>query len=166
MTLGILPGKQRHHPAAHAGLLTHCVDGKLPHVPGTVLLDDVAAHAEGAAGLKHGRGHIVLNPQPSEDPNDPLNWPHWKKEVITAILCLGAVLHAGTNVCLPPVYDHFQLTNCRVRYLMPPTSPSQRDSAHQSPTWSFSLDTISSLPELQVPCTVHSVEDTVNDPAF
>lgn len=59
--------------------------------------DDVAA----AEGLKHGTGkeaHIVLNPQPSDDPNDPLNWPLWRKELITAILCLGAMLNAGTNV--------------------------------------------------------------------
>ena len=50
----------------------------MEHVPGTVLLDDQSAHAEDVAGgLKHGTGrdtHIVLSPQPSEDPNDPLNW--------------------------------------------------------------------------------------------
>jgi hypothetical protein len=67
-----------------------------------VLLNDEAAHAEEKTGaLKHGTGsdsHIVLSPQPSEDPNDPLNWPMWKKEVIIAILSLGAMLHAGTNV--------------------------------------------------------------------
>ncbi|KAJ4549035.1 hypothetical protein HRR77_003914 [Exophiala dermatitidis] len=76
-------------------------DTKLDHVPGTVLLNDEAAHAEAiTSGLKHGRGrdaHIVLSPQPSEDPNDPLNWPMWKKEVIIAILSFGAMLNAGTN---------------------------------------------------------------------
>jgi len=76
-------------------------DNKIPHVPGTVLLNDEAAHAEElVVDLKHGTGknsHIVLNPQPSEDPNDPLNWPAWKKEVIIAILCLGSMLNAGTN---------------------------------------------------------------------
>lgn len=74
---------------------------KLSHVPGTVLLNDKAAHAEDiAVGLKHGKGrnsHIVLSPQPAEDPNDPLNWPAWKKELIIAILCLGSMLNAGTN---------------------------------------------------------------------
>ena len=76
-------------------------DNKLDHVPGTVLLNDHAAHTEDVTGtLKHGTGrnaHIVLSPQPSEDPNDPLNWPLWKKETIIWILCLGAMLHAGTN---------------------------------------------------------------------
>jgi hypothetical protein len=51
---------------------------KLPHVPGTVILDDgvLPAVLEATGGLKHAKGkkggHIVLNPQPSEDPNDPL----------------------------------------------------------------------------------------------
>jgi len=43
--------------------------------PGTVLLDQSAAHSDDQTGhLKHGTGknaHIVLAPQPSEDPNDP-----------------------------------------------------------------------------------------------
>ncbi|KAH6721652.1 serine/threonine kinase 16 [Leptodontidium sp. MPI-SDFR-AT-0119] len=76
-------------------------DNKLTHVPGTVLLNDQAADVENITStLKHGTGknaHIVLSPQPSEDPNDPLNWPMWKKELIVAILCLGAMLNAGTN---------------------------------------------------------------------
>jgi hypothetical protein len=77
-------------------------DKKLDHVPGTVLLNDEAAHVESVTqGLKHGKGkdsHIVLSPQPSADPNDPLNWSPWKKELITIILCLGAMLNAGVNV--------------------------------------------------------------------
>ncbi|OQV05803.1 hypothetical protein CLAIMM_10473 [Cladophialophora immunda] len=76
-------------------------DRKLDHVPGTVLLNDEAAHSEAiTSGLKHGKGrdaHIVLSPQPSEDPNDPLNWPLLKKEIMIAILCLGSMLNAGTN---------------------------------------------------------------------
>lgn len=69
-----------------------------------MFLDDETARTEDAVaaeGLKHGTGkesHIVLAPQPSEDPNDPLNWPMWRKELIIGILCLGAMLNAGTNV--------------------------------------------------------------------
>jgi MFS family permease len=51
--------------------------------------------------LKHGRGrnaHIVLVPQPSNDPNDPLNWPQWKKEMII-ILVSGAALMATCVYC-------------------------------------------------------------------
>lgn len=54
-------------------------DRKLNHVPGTVILDDGVSNIELAqvtGGLKHAKGktnnHIVLVPQPSNDPNDPL----------------------------------------------------------------------------------------------
>ena len=53
---------------------------KNPHPPGTVLLADNASGIENTEAvisqrLKHGTGknaHIVLVPQPSYDPNDPL----------------------------------------------------------------------------------------------
>ena len=33
--------------------------------------------------LKHdATGQIVLVPQPSDSPNDPYNWPRWKKEMV------------------------------------------------------------------------------------
>ncbi|KAI8629271.1 major facilitator superfamily transporter [Xylariaceae sp. FL1651] len=31
------------------------------------------------------------NPQPSDDPNDPLNWPLWRRDLITFILSLTAI---------------------------------------------------------------------------
>lgn len=67
-------------------------DHHLEHVPGTsVFRDDPNAAALTAydgldlSQLKHGVGrdsHIVLVPQPSDDPNDPLNWPKWKKHMV------------------------------------------------------------------------------------
>jgi hypothetical protein len=98
MGLGILDGAPRK--CSPTPILMR-VDHNLPHIPGTVLLNDEAAHsADITAGLKHGTGryaHIVLAPQPSEDPNDPLNWPAWKKELVLMILCYGAMLNAATN---------------------------------------------------------------------
>ncbi|KAI0432769.1 hypothetical protein F5Y09DRAFT_329415 [Xylaria sp. FL1042] len=48
--------------------------------------------------LKYGTGkHIMveLSPQPSEDPNDPLNWPLWKKNLnFAALLSMVAVVGA------------------------------------------------------------------------
>ena len=35
-------------------------------------------------------GKTVLIPQPSEDPQDPLNWPSWKKTMILYIVTLVA----------------------------------------------------------------------------
>ena len=49
----------------------------MEHVPGTTLLDERSAHAEEHTGnLKHvpGRPDLILVPQPSDDPNDSLNW--------------------------------------------------------------------------------------------
>ena len=52
-------------------------DNHLPRVPGSIILEEEQAHSENVTGnLKHGTGknsHIVLTPQPSNDPNDPLN---------------------------------------------------------------------------------------------
>jgi hypothetical protein len=61
-------------------------------------LNEEAAQTDITANLKHGTGkhaHIVLAPQPSEDPNDPLNWSAWKKEVVFMTLNYAAVLCAS-----------------------------------------------------------------------
>ncbi|KAJ3512271.1 hypothetical protein NLJ89_g3612 [Agrocybe chaxingu] len=59
-------------------------DKCLDKVPGTALLSELGIIVIGeAANLKRGTGrhsHVILVPQPSDDPNDPLNWPRWKKE--------------------------------------------------------------------------------------
>ncbi|KAI0526126.1 major facilitator superfamily transporter [Xylaria bambusicola] len=69
------------------------------HVPGTTrYFDDPdrpqIADTTDARGLKCDRSGpvpIILNPQPSDDPNDPLNWPLWQRDVITFILSLTAI---------------------------------------------------------------------------
>ncbi|PIL31087.1 MFS general substrate transporter [Ganoderma sinense ZZ0214-1] len=62
-------------------------DKKLDNVPGTDLLSDrgrsFLATIDEGRDLKRGTGknsHIILIPQPSDDPCDPLNWPRWRKE--------------------------------------------------------------------------------------
>ncbi|KAI1826497.1 major facilitator superfamily transporter [Xylaria intraflava] len=69
------------------------------HVPGTTrYFDDPdrprAVDTADAQGLKCDRSgpvSIILNPQPSDDPNDPLNWPLWRRDLITFILSLTAI---------------------------------------------------------------------------
>jgi hypothetical protein len=80
-------------------------DHKLAHVPGTILLDEIAGNADPntaqTTNLKHATGkdsHIILAPQPSEDPNDPLNWSAFKKDGVLYILCFGAIINAATQV--------------------------------------------------------------------
>lgn len=37
-------------------------------------------------------GHTILSPQPSTDPNDPLNWSVFKKHVFLFIIAITAFL--------------------------------------------------------------------------
>ncbi|KAL5363877.1 major facilitator superfamily domain-containing protein [Aspergillus floccosus] len=76
-------------------------DDKLEHVPGTAPLNQLGQTGDYAgidpSLLKHDpTGNIVLVPQPSDSPNDPYNWPRWKKELFTITYgwgcgCVGAV---------------------------------------------------------------------------
>ena len=48
-----------------------------------------------SARLKHGTGrssHIVLVPQPSDDPDDPLNWSLLQKDWVYFNICVGAAM--------------------------------------------------------------------------
>ncbi|KAM6508076.1 hypothetical protein FSOLCH5_013275 [Fusarium solani] len=75
-------------------------------VPGTVVLGaEEAERIHDDRTLKRGTGKysdIILTPQPSDDPNDPLNWPQWKKYVASLILVLGSCLCAS---CTGPLLN-------------------------------------------------------------
>ncbi|THW55472.1 hypothetical protein D6D20_09455 [Aureobasidium pullulans] len=85
-------------------------DKKLPHVPGTVILGDETIRSDDLVGaLKHGTGrnsHVILVPQPSNDPNDPLNWPQWKKVASFGITCWGTLLYGAVSIAMlnPALY--------------------------------------------------------------
>src|SRR5215472_9421262 len=58
-----------------------------------------------AQHLQHTIGksaNFILYPQPSKDPNDPLNWPQWQKDIQLAILSLGTAIFASTFVYFIP----------------------------------------------------------------
>lgn len=40
--------------------------------------------------LKKSKGGVVLIPQPTEDPEDPLNWSRWKKTLILLVIAVNA----------------------------------------------------------------------------
>ncbi|KAF4611520.1 hypothetical protein D9613_004113 [Agrocybe pediades] len=86
-------------------------DKYLEHVPGTALLSDLGLihgrQANEAATLKRGTGkdsHIILIPQPSDDPNDPLNWPKWRKEACFWTLAFAATLDGALSPMVGPGY--------------------------------------------------------------
>ncbi|KAK7415508.1 hypothetical protein QQX98_005861 [Neonectria punicea] len=69
------------------------------HVPGTTRYFDDPSRPQIATsdhgGLKcdtSGKQPIILIPQPSDDPNDPLNWPLWRRDLITFTLCFAGIL--------------------------------------------------------------------------
>lgn len=76
------------------------LDSRYEHVPGTTrYFDDPLrpqiATEENSNGLKcdtSGKQPIILIPQPSDDPNDPLNWPLWRRDLITFTLCFAGIL--------------------------------------------------------------------------
>jgi hypothetical protein len=70
-------------------------DHHLEHVPGSSLLADLVRNQEhtfegmDTSGLKHAKGRngdIVLVPQPSDSPRDPLNWTQRKKILLLLII--------------------------------------------------------------------------------
>ncbi|KAI1087653.1 MFS general substrate transporter [Rostrohypoxylon terebratum] len=86
-------------------------DKHLPHVPGTALLTDVISsdnahrHGELASALRHGRGKdadVVLVPQPSNSPNDPLNWPLWKKDLMLFFICIDTAVVGAWGPMISP----------------------------------------------------------------
>ncbi|KAF2845091.1 MFS transporter-like protein [Plenodomus tracheiphilus IPT5] len=99
-------------------------DTKLEHVPGTshVLPGDERRQIEETAarhmGLKYDKtGTILLVPQPSDDPNDPLNWPLWKRDTMIFLLSLLSVIAAtlspilAANTVSLALYFHRNLTD-------------------------------------------------------
>ncbi|KAI2615331.1 MFS general substrate transporter [Hypoxylon sp. NC1633] len=89
-------------------------DKHLPHVPGTALLTDVVGsdnhHHHGAldtSALRHGKGKdsdVLLVPQPSRSPNDPLNWPLWKKDLMLFFICIDTAVVGAWGPMIAPGY--------------------------------------------------------------
>ncbi|CCX15514.1 major facilitator superfamily domain-containing protein [Pyronema domesticum] len=66
------------------------LDAETDEVPGTILL--LSQTTQEPLGLdaierKRTADGIILEPQPDEDPNDPLNWPSWRRDC--ALIALG-----------------------------------------------------------------------------
>ncbi|OPB38904.1 MFS permease [Trichoderma guizhouense] len=67
-------------------------------LPGTrcVFIDE-SASSTSANGLLQKHDGIVLVPQPTQSPNDPLNWSLWRKIWHTALVCFAVALTAATS---------------------------------------------------------------------
>ncbi|KAI5784906.1 major facilitator superfamily domain-containing protein [Pyronema domesticum] len=84
-------------------------DRHLAHVPGTAYMGAGSAVLPGGFQVETaeadrldprikydttGKKPVVLIPQPSDDPNDPLNWSLFKRDVITTVLCIVSIMAA------------------------------------------------------------------------
>jgi hypothetical protein len=82
-------------------------DPRTPRPPGTVLLDDIKQLAmidtsgPQFAHLKKD-GHVILQPQPSDSVNDPLNWSKKRKMIVIFTLILSGITVGGMMAMLGP----------------------------------------------------------------
>ncbi|KAJ9149442.1 MFS general substrate transporter [Pleurostoma richardsiae] len=71
----------------------------LQHVPGTVLLEEQSSldpnRFQHLKKSTHRGETIILVPQPSDDPNDPLNWPLWRRDAIMLLYAYCTILVVG-----------------------------------------------------------------------
>ncbi|OJD19750.1 hypothetical protein AJ78_00249 [Emergomyces pasteurianus Ep9510] len=77
-------------------------------VPGTIHIVDL----EGTMNVKHqngGKSDIVLVPQPSNDPNDPLSWSKLRKEYHFWLLWIWGFLAAVCVNWVGPVWTQFTI---------------------------------------------------------
>lgn len=81
-------------------------DPKFP--PGTVRLERLLGNAQGDT-------EIILQPRPTDDPNDPLNWPKWRKYLNFGLATFYAVMaFAQINATTPtwgPMEDELGFTS-------------------------------------------------------
>lgn len=63
--------------------------------PRLLLEHSLIVRGRDTSNLKHGTGRnadIVLVPQPSDSPRDPLNWPTWKKDLALLIISVDTAV--------------------------------------------------------------------------
>lgn len=75
--------------------------------PGTVRLERLL-------GKDHSDSEIILQPRPTSDPNDPLNWPKWRKYLNFGLATFYALMaFAQINATTPtwgPMEDQLGFT--------------------------------------------------------
>ncbi|OLL25166.1 putative MFS-type transporter [Neolecta irregularis DAH-3] len=71
-------------------------------VPGTVVMLEQELDHENQPdiALKKSSQGIILNPQPRDNPNDPLNWPTWKRDVALLVLGFHCLVGGGQTPIL------------------------------------------------------------------
>ncbi|KAM5356778.1 hypothetical protein ACJ41O_003424 [Fusarium nematophilum] len=68
--------------------------------PGTVLLEDFSSSSSSK--------EVILQPRPSEDPNDPLNWSKWRKYLNFSIVCIYSAMVSEFTSSATPTWGPMQ----------------------------------------------------------
>src|SRR5271163_2482653 len=83
------------------------IEPKQEVVPGTIQLydnEEESGAISTTVHLKHAPdGKTVLAPQPSDSPNDPLNWPTWRKDFVLFILLVSVICSGIHGPMVAPI---------------------------------------------------------------
>ncbi|GJN90621.1 hypothetical protein Rhopal_003633-T1 [Rhodotorula paludigena] len=80
-------------------------DGRVEDKPSTTLREDVAAYGLEKVLARHGRVDLV--PLPSDDPQDPYNWPAWRKHALLVQVAFHAMLGPFSAAAVIPSFETF-----------------------------------------------------------
>lgn len=72
--------------------------------------------------LKRNKDGVILNPQPHDDPNDPLNWAVWRRDLALAVIGFHSFIIGGMSPLLASAFtemaDEFHVTQSKLAYLV------------------------------------------------
>ncbi|KAK9475099.1 major facilitator superfamily domain-containing protein [Dipodascopsis tothii] len=84
--------------------------------------DYVNEHSPQAMRTKKTKTGIVLHPQPHDDPNDPLNWPRWRRDTALAVIGFHCFIGGGQTPILASGFKsmatEFDVTLSKLAYLV------------------------------------------------
>ncbi|CAL5869988.1 uncharacterized protein PFLUO_LOCUS4221 [Penicillium psychrofluorescens] len=87
---------------------------KIPHPHGEFADRDIVMGRMSKSG-------VVLRPQPTNDPNEPLNWPQWEKYATYLVLCwftfLAFMNSSAFTVAVKSIVEEFGKTPTEASYL-------------------------------------------------
>lgn len=83
----------RDQPSSHLGIK----QPQVKEVTGTVIMLDDPDEDDDTQSMKRSAKGIILNPQPHDSPNDPLNWPVWKRDICLLIIGFQSFLGGGMS---------------------------------------------------------------------
>ena len=92
-----MPTTTHTHPKSRLGIQ----QPSAKEVTGTIIMmDDPEDNDEDNESMKKSATGIILSPQPHDSPNDPLNWPVWKRDICLLIIGFQSFIGGGMSPLL------------------------------------------------------------------